>query len=67
MKKNYIKPSVNIRTIGSESLMAASDPNTLNVTVNKNNPITSGPVDAKGNHFFDFSSEDNKPSIDWDR
>lgn len=67
MKKIYIKPSMNIRTISSESMMAASDPNTLNVTVGKDNPINSGSVDAKGNNFFDFSSEDNKPSIDWDR
>lgn len=47
--------------------MAASDPDTLHVTIDKKNPITSGSVDAKGNNFFDFSSEDNKPSIDWDR
>lgn len=57
---------MNIKTISSESMMAASDPNTLNVTVGKDNPINSGSVDAKGNNFFDFSSEDNKPSIDWE-
>ena len=66
MKKIYIKPSMNIRTINSESMMAASDPNTLNVTVGKDNPINSGSVDAKGNNFFDFSSESYKPGINWE-
>jgi len=66
MKKNYSKPSVNIRTISSESMMAASVPNTLNVTVGKDNPIRSGSVDAKGNNFFDFSSESDKPGINWE-
>lgn len=67
MKKNYSKPSINIKTISTECMMAASDPDTLHVTIDKTNPITSGSVDAKGNNFFDFSSEDNKPGIDWDR
>ena len=66
MKKKYIKPSMNIRTISSESMMAASDPNTLNVTVGKDNPINSGSVDAKGNNFFDFSSVSDKPGINWE-
>ena len=66
MKKKYIKPSMNIRTISSENMMAASDPDTLNVTVGKDNPISSGSVDAKGNNFFDFSSESDKPGINWE-
>lgn len=66
MKKIYIKPCVKVRAIDSESMMAASDPNTLNVTVEKNNPINSGSVDAKGNHFCDFSSESDKQSNIWD-
>lgn len=66
MKKNYSKPAMNIKTISTESMMAASDPNTLNVTVGKDNPINSGSVDAKGNHFFDFSSESDKPGINWE-
>lgn len=67
MKKNYIKPSMNIRTINSESMMAASDPDTLHMTIDKTNSINSGSVDAKGNNFFDFSSESDKPGINWDR
>lgn len=66
MKKNYIKPSVNIKTISSESMMAASDPDTLHMTIDKTNSISSGSVDAKGNHFFDFSSENDKPGINWE-
>lgn len=57
---------MNIKTISSESMMAASDPDTLHMTIDKTNSINSGSVDAKGNNFFDFSSENDKPGINWE-
>lgn len=55
-KKLYVKPTIKVSVVSETSIMAYSansDPNTINATINKDNPITSGPADAKRFHIWD--------------
>ena len=52
-KKFYVKPTIKVSVVSETSITANSDPNTINATFDKNNPITSGSVDAKHFHIWD--------------
>lgn len=52
-KKLYVKPTIKVSVVNGACIMANSDPNTINATIDKNNPITSGSVDAKRFHIWD--------------
>lgn len=52
-KKLYVKPTIKVSVVSETCIMANSDPNTINATIDKNNPITSGSVDAKRFHIWD--------------
>lgn len=54
-KKLYVKPTIKVSVVNGACIMAYSnsDPNSINATIDKNNPITSGSVDAKRFHIWD--------------
>lgn len=52
-KKLYVKPTIKVSVVNGACIMANSDPDSINATINKDNPITSGSVDAKRFHIWD--------------
>lgn len=63
MTKNmYIKPEITVMTVEAETIMAASGPQTLDVTIERDDEtIGSGSVDAKGHNFsiWDFDEDED--------
>jgi hypothetical protein len=52
-KKLYVKPTIKVSVVNGACIMANSDPNSITAPIDKNNPITSGPADAKRFHIWD--------------
>ena len=57
-KKIYSRPQIKTRNVDTESMLAASDPKSINVTPG-DGTISSGRVDSKQNTFFVNNVDNN--------